>query len=78
MMMMMMMTMMMMIMMSISITTMCVFVLCCYCAWGRGEGWLKQPHLAQVRLIGLWGWGRLHTCGTMSNNCCDWPRAVIT
>ena len=26
-----------------------------------GDGWFEQPHLARVRLIGLWGWVRLHT-----------------
>ena len=25
------------------------------------DGWFEQPHLARVRLIGLWGWVRLHT-----------------
>ena len=28
------------------------------------DGWLKQLHLARVRLIGLWGRVRLHTCYT--------------
>jgi hypothetical protein len=32
------------------------------------EGWLKQPHLARVRLIGLWGWVRLHSCCALSNH----------
>ena len=27
------------------------------------DGWFKQPHLAPVRLIRLWSWVRLHTCG---------------
>ena len=30
----------------------------CVCV---NDGWLKQPHLARGRLIGLWGWSRLHT-----------------
>ena len=34
-----------------------------------GWGWFKQPHLARVRLIGLWGWVRLHTCWTFCNWC---------
>ena len=25
------------------------------------DDWLRQPHLARVRLIGLWGWLRLHS-----------------
>ena len=29
--------------------------------------WFNQPHLAGVRLIGLWGWVRLHTCCALSN-----------
>ena len=37
------------------------------------DGWLKQPHLASdspgVSLIGPWGWVRLHTCCTLSNQC---------
>ena len=33
------------------------------------DGWLKQPHLASVEMIGLWGWGRPHTCFTLSNQC---------
>jgi len=33
----------------------------CVCVAG---GWSKQPHLARVRLIRVWGWVRLlHTCG---------------
>ena len=32
------------------------------------DGRFKQPHLAPVRLIGLWGWVTLHTC-TISNQC---------
>ena len=31
--------------------------------------WFKQPHLARVRLIGLWVWVRLHTCCTLSHQC---------
>ena len=31
------------------------------------DGWFKQPHLARNRLIGLWGWVRLHTCSTLRN-----------
>ena len=31
------------------------------------EVWFNQPHLARVRLIGLWGWVRLHTCCALSN-----------
>ena len=31
------------------------------------DGWLKQPHLAPVTLIGLWGWVRLLTGCTLSN-----------
>ena len=29
------------------------------------DGWFKQPQLARVRLIELWGWVRLHTCRVM-------------
>ena len=29
--------------------------------------WFKQPNLARVRLIGLWGWVRLHTCFALRN-----------
>ena len=25
------------------------------------DGWLRQPHLARVRLSALWGWVELHT-----------------
>ena len=28
-------------------------ILLCVCA---DDGWLQQPHLARVTLIGLWGW----------------------
>ena len=31
------------------------------------EGWLKQPHLAQVRPSGLWGWLRLHSWCALRN-----------
>ena len=31
------------------------------------DGWFKQPHLARVRLIGLWGRVRLHTCYALSH-----------
>ena len=31
------------------------------------DGWSQQPHLAQVRLIRLWGRVRLHTCGALAN-----------
>jgi len=27
----------------------------------------KQPRLARVRLIRLWGWVRLYTCGPLGN-----------
>ena len=29
--------------------------------------WFNQPHLARVRLIGLWDRVRLHTCSALSN-----------
>ena len=32
-------------------------------------GGFKQPHLARVRLIGLWGWVRLHTCWVEQSLC---------
>ena len=35
------------------------------CGWWR----FKQSHLAWVRLIGLWGWVRLHTCCALANQC---------
>ena len=31
------------------------------------DGWFKQSHLTQGRLIGLLGWVRLHTCCTLIN-----------
>ena len=40
------------------------------------DGWLKQPHLARVRLIGLCGWVRLHTCCTLSNQCSQVKPAI--
>ena len=44
----------------------CFEELCvCVCV---GDGWLKQPHLARVRLSGLWGWVWLHTCCALSNH----------
>ena len=27
------------------------------------DSWFRQPHLARVRLVRLWGWVRRHTCG---------------
>ena len=29
------------------------------------DSYFKQPHLAQVRWLGLWGQVRLHTCGAL-------------
>ena len=43
-----------------------VGVCVCVCV---DDGWFNQPHLAPVTLIGLWGWVRLHNCGTLSNQC---------
>ena len=34
------------------------------------NGWFKQPHLAQVKLIRLWGWVRLHT--RLNNHAHRW------
>ena len=40
------------------------------CPVGKIYGcWFKQPLLGRVALIGLWGWVRLHTCSTLSNQC---------
>jgi len=38
---------------------------CRECVWLVAG--VKQTHLARVRLIGLWGWVGLHTCGALSN-----------
>ena len=32
------------------------------------DGCLEQPHLALVRLLGLWGWLTLHTCAASPVN----------
>ncbi|CAL8243409.1 unnamed protein product [Lota lota] len=42
------------------------------------DGWFKQPHLARVRLIGVWSWVRLHTCCTLSNQCAQVKPAITT
>jgi len=34
-------------------------------------GWFKQPHLSRFRLITLWGWVGLHTCGALAK---QWPK----
>ena len=41
-------------------------------------GWFKQPPLARVRLIGLWGRVRLHTCCKWSNQCAKAASAIST
>ena len=33
------------------------------------DGHFREDHLAQVRIIGLWGWVRLHTCCALSKQC---------
>ena len=33
---------------------------------GVDDGWFRQPHLVQVRLIGLWGSVRLQPCCSLS------------
>ena len=45
---------------------------------GVEAGWLKQPHLARARLIGLWGWVKLHTCCILSNQCAQVKPATST
>ena len=45
---------------------------------GAEAGWLKQPHLARVRLIGLWGWVKLHTCCILSNQYAQVKPATST
>ena len=40
--------------------------------------WFKQPHPAQVRLIGLWGWVRLYTGCTLSHQCVRVRPAIAT
>ena len=39
-------------------------------------GWFEQPHPTQVRLIGLWGWLRLHAFCTLSNQCVQVKPAI--
>ena len=35
------------------------------------DGWLKQHHLAQVRLIGLWAWGRYADAVQLHTDVCE-------
>ena len=39
------------------------------------DGQFQQPHLAES---GLWGWLRLHTCSTLSNQCARVEPALST
>ena len=41
-------------------------------------GWFQQPHLARVRLIGLWGWVRLHTCCALTHHGTQVKPAIST
>ena len=43
------------------------------------DGWFKQPYLAQVRLIGLCGWGRLHIgCALRNAQLCAQVKPATT